>query len=404
MNLVSRLAEYCREQHFPVWVVGGGVRDRLLGRPAVDVDVVTSFALARARDFAADARAFYVVLDRERGTARVVNRQDRSDQLDFNELAGDLETDLRRRDFTLNAIACELPDWLTDEPTWLDPTGGVTDLRARVLRAVSDRSLLDDPLRTLRAFRFAAVLGLTVEPETARLVAQAAPRLADIPGERVLQEWLPLLRADEAPQALPQLATTGLLRALLPDWPADRADRLSALGPVLEFYRSQPRLAAWLAHPDRLPLLRFASLLGPGGPAAATVTQRFCLSRAQRKCLAAMRLDVTVDPSPGRAALAELLLGHGRDGLGALAVAAADGRLESPKLRAVVEALEQEVLPAYESNPWVTGRQLQAQLGVEPCEAYGPALAAARLAQVGGAAATPAEALEFARRALQNDD
>ena len=153
------------------WLVGGAVRDRLLGRGTGDFDVAvaaTRETLARALARAAGGHPF--ALSEGFGAWRVVARDHRW-QLDLLPLGGDtIEEDLAQRDLTINAIAEPLAG---GEP--VDPFGGIDDLRAGRLRMVSPGAFAADPLRTLRLARLACELGFEVEPDTLGGRASRAP-------------------------------------------------------------------------------------------------------------------------------------------------------------------------------------------------------------------------------------
>ena len=197
----------------PVWVVGGAVRDRLIGRSTDDVDLVAQGdvePLARRLAKAKGGAAF--PLSEAFGAWRVTERAG-TWQVDLMPLEGDsIEQDLARRDFTVNAMA-----ELLDGGELLDPFGGRADLEARRLRLVSSTAIEDDPLRIMRLARLSVELSLDVEA-TARASAQAnAPRLADVAAERVFGE-LKRIIAGPAPQlGVALLDALGALGVVLPE-------------------------------------------------------------------------------------------------------------------------------------------------------------------------------------------
>lgn len=393
MDLVSRLLALTEPRDEPVWLVGGCVRDRLLGRDSPDLDAVTVGAVELAKRLAKSARAFFVLLDDGRGTARVITR-DRRTQLDLTELTVDLETDLRRRDFTINAIACPLADWRSAAPAYLDPCGGIDDLRAQRIRAVTAQSLGDDPLRVLRAYRFQATLGFQVEPRTAERVRAAAPRLGEVAAERVWQEWLPLLASPGAVRALEAMAADGVLSGVAP---VAEPARVAALEPAVAVLAE--RLPGWLDEDDRRPLLRFAALLGPeGAEPTAEVARRLAMSRAQRRRLTAYRTAPRA--ASDRTALAALALAEGEEAAGILALTAALGQLTEETLGKALAILAEKVFPVMRSKPLLSGHDLQQELGLAPGPAYGPVLAAVRLAELAGRVTGRDEALALAAEVL----
>ncbi len=213
--LLDELRPLLMQQDVPVYLVGGAVRDALLGRPSKDLDFITPRHTLRLTFQVADALgAPAYVLDRERETGRVVlPRQGMT--LDFARFrAADLETDLRARDFSVNALA--LPAAARTTASLIDPCGGLADLQARQLRLASAAALRHDPVRALRAVRLALSLEFTLLPETKTTVAAAAPLLNQVSIERVRDELLKLLETAVPHQAMAMLHELGLLAQTLP--------------------------------------------------------------------------------------------------------------------------------------------------------------------------------------------
>ncbi|NQE32992.1 CCA tRNA nucleotidyltransferase [Microcoleus asticus] len=168
----------------PAYLVGGAVRDALLGRRShyFDLDfVMLTRAVKTARKIADRTNGGFVLLDAERQIARVVFAGGTVDLAQAE--GGSLEGDLLRRDFRINAIACNP---FTGEI--IDPLDGQTDLRLGLLRMVSRSNLEDDPLRLLRAYRQAAQLGFAIEAETQSAIRELAPLLSRVAVERVRTE------------------------------------------------------------------------------------------------------------------------------------------------------------------------------------------------------------------------
>lgn len=206
------------EHEARVWLVGGALRDHFLQRAALDLDFAAARdALGLARRAADRLGGAYYPLDRARGTGRVVLRTPdrRRRTLDFADLRGpDIESDLRARDFTVNALALAL-----DAPGRLvDPTGGLLDLRQRRLRACAADSIAADPVRALRAVRLAAELDLRIEPETVAQIHSGAAGLAGVAAERVRDELFRALELPRAGGALRALERLGLLDTVLPEF------------------------------------------------------------------------------------------------------------------------------------------------------------------------------------------
>jgi len=163
------------------YLVGGAIRDELLGRPVFDVDVACREPEAAARAYADAQGGAVVPLSERHGAWRVAYRDGRT--VDFTPLQGGIADDLATRDFTVNAIARRL-----GSADHVDPLGGVPDLESRTLRAVSDEVFRADPLRLLRAVRLEDELGLGIDSETEALVRRDASLAGAPAGERILGE------------------------------------------------------------------------------------------------------------------------------------------------------------------------------------------------------------------------
>ena len=202
----------------PAWVVGGTVRDELLGRPTADLDLVVAGdvpAAAKALSRAARGPAFE--LSDAFGAWRVVGPGHRW-QVDLTPVqGGSLDDDLGKRDFTVNAMARPLAGGEV-----VDPHGGAADLAAGRLRMVSARAFDDDPLRALRLARFAAELGLAPEPETVAAARERAPRIVEVAAERVFAELKRVVAADRVLEGLALMDALGLTEHVLPELSALR--------------------------------------------------------------------------------------------------------------------------------------------------------------------------------------
>jgi tRNA nucleotidyltransferase/poly(A) polymerase len=163
------------------WLVGGALRDELLGRPVVDVDVACRRPEEAARAYAGRVGGAPFPLSEQHGAWRVALRDGRT--VDFTPLRGTIEGDLATRDFTVNALARPLAGGEI-----VDPSGGLDDVALRSLRAVTETIFEDDPLRLLRAVRLEDELGFRLAPLTEELVRAHARLAAQPAGERILAE------------------------------------------------------------------------------------------------------------------------------------------------------------------------------------------------------------------------
>jgi poly(A) polymerase len=218
---LRHLLVFAQQCGVELYTVGGTLRDICLGRPAQDIDLaMRGDVMGFAMRFANHLGAAYVPMDVERGEARVVYRK--RDVIDFARLRGDsISDDLGRRDFTINAMACPLGTFMAHAtPELIDPYGGWYDMRARVVRMVSDATFRDDPLRLLRAFRLAATLDFAIAPGTLIVMEPVVSRLIDVAPERVHGELLKLFGAPDSTPHVIAMARLGLLEVLFPEFAA----------------------------------------------------------------------------------------------------------------------------------------------------------------------------------------
>jgi putative nucleotidyltransferase with HDIG domain len=197
----------------PAWIVGGAVRDRLLGRETTDVDIaLAGDPETAARAVARVAGGTPFALSDAFGAWRVVGRG-HAWHVDLVRLRDDdLAADLAARDFTVNAMAEPLGGG-----ELLDPHGGRADLDARRLRMVGPGAFADDPLRTLRAARIATELELAVDPRTAEAVRERAPDLARVAAERVFAELKRIVAGERPVAGLELMDELGLVAVVLPE-------------------------------------------------------------------------------------------------------------------------------------------------------------------------------------------
>ena len=280
------LGEVVRTRQVQAFLVGGTVRDLALGRPTVDLDLaLPAHTLAVARELARAIHGTFVLLDEAERTARVVAGEVILDLTEFR--APTLEGDLKGRDFTVNALALDLNEILSGGPAQVfDPTGGLEDLAAGHIQVVAPQNLEDDPLRLLRAYRFAATLEFSLTADTAQAVRRYAGQFGRVAGERVHHELFLLLAAPHAAAVLYDMDGTGLLCQVFPEM-ADMKGveqkgyhHLDVFGHTLEtvrgveevlaappaFFRdAAPAISAYAAVPPRPVLLKLAALYHDAG-------------------------------------------------------------------------------------------------------------------------------------------
>ena len=199
-----------------IYLVGGAVRDMLLGRLSRDLDfALPSKGISTARKVANSLNADFMILDNERDTGRVIHTAEDGSRtfLDFAVYRGTtLDEDLRNRDFTMNAIAFHLKD-----QTIIDPLNGASDLRTKLIRACSPTSISDDSVRILRAIRQAAEFEFKIELDTRKAMKQSAKLLPNISPERKRDELFKILDGPQPDAAIRALEMLGVFPYLLPE-------------------------------------------------------------------------------------------------------------------------------------------------------------------------------------------
>ena len=213
------LREFIVSVEVEAFLVGGCVRDALMGRESHDVDAaVQGDALALGRDLARRLGGSFVPLDPVRGIARVVSR-DGGPTLDLAAMDGSVEQDLARRDFTIDAMA--LPIGMSGREEWtqavIDPFGGREDLEGGLVRMVSDGVFQEDPSRLLRGVRLARSFGFDMDGDTAAKIREQAHLVDSVASERVRDEFLTLLSLDGPAEMLHLLDDLGLLCRIVPE-------------------------------------------------------------------------------------------------------------------------------------------------------------------------------------------
>jgi poly(A) polymerase len=205
-DITSSLSDFYKKR--PVYLVGGTIRDILLERETKDYDLfVVGNGVEFARQFQREIGGRFILLDEARDEARVV-----IGNLIFDFNGGiDIESDLARRDFTINSMAMKLPS-----SRIIDPFGGRADLRRGIIKTTREENLSNDALRILRAFRFKSLYGFSIERKTRYAIGRFAYLLKDIAKERIKTEVFFILEAETSWHALKEMAYMGVLCEIIP--------------------------------------------------------------------------------------------------------------------------------------------------------------------------------------------
>ncbi len=215
------IAQALEEQAADAYVVGGYLRDVLLGRASRDIDIaIASDVASVGKRLAGKLDGSFFLLDAERQIGRIALQEEHSvlHYVDLTSYSGDIREDLGRRDFTIDAMALPLTSTAADlRSDLLDAFNGVADLSARSIRAVQDDVFKNDGLRLLRAVRLCAELDFEIDAHTAEVARRDASYLASASAERQRDELMRIMETPRAGQAMYQLDELGLLCLLIPE-------------------------------------------------------------------------------------------------------------------------------------------------------------------------------------------
>ena len=393
----------------PVYVVGGAVRDALLGRVRAELDldlVIPAGAVAVARQLATAHRAGFVLLDAERQIARVVFP---GMTVDIAQQDGSSITDdLARRDYTLNAIAYDL-----QTKKLIDPLNGTQDIQQRTLRMVSKYNLISDPLRLLRAYRQGAQLNFTIESDTRRAIRELVPLLTTVAAERVLMELRYLLQASSSSQWLVAMVADDLLTGWLKIPGRDVADRLAkfdrACQLIQQYYpaldRELDRAFRDTIAISRKSLGKFTILLSPDLQLATAQMLRLTFSSAEIQ-LVSTAITYLPQLVGTEMSLREQYFWFQSVGnnFPLLVILAITTGVELVDLVTLIDRYLDPHNQVAHPTPLVSGRDLVESLQIAPSPTIGKLLTEIQIARIMGKISTPANAIQFARKLILSID
>ncbi|MCC0176085.1 CCA tRNA nucleotidyltransferase [Waterburya agarophytonicola K14] len=372
------------------YLVGGSVRDALLQRYKTPLDldfVLPENTISTAKDIANFYGVGFVILDKEREIARVVFPQG---TLDFARQEGDsLVTDLKRRDFTINAIAYNV-----SSQQLIDPFDGVADLEQRVLRMISPTNLEDDPLRLLRAYRQAAQLDFNIESNTRKAICDRANLLSTIAPERVQAELNYIFTTSQGNKWLAAAQEDGLLQFWLPNIDTDKIKQLDRVENAIEVCSN-----LGLNQPELSILSKLATLVSTDEVAAEAEVARLKYSRSEIKAVAkTVKHLPCLQIMTNQISLREQYFWFldVKDIFPILMVRAIATGVSLDLLNPLIERyLNPEDLVAHPQS-LVTGNDLIGKLNLKPSPMIGTLLTEIQIAQIESKISTPQEALDFA--------
>ena len=388
INLPKNLSQLLES----AYLVGGSVRDALLQRHQkfLDLDfVLPKEAIATARKIANLYHGGFVILDEAREIARVVFDWG---TLDLAQQEGSsLETDLTRRDFTINAIACNL-----HLRELVDPFEGLKDLQQGIIRAISYQNLEDDPLRLLRAYRQAAQLDFTIEAETRTALRDRAFLIQTVAAERVQAELNYIFIAPQKNKWLSLAIEDGLLEYWLPD--AAITVEFEAVDEGIEYC-----LESGLNHPELKIVVHLAGLVAADAEEAEIQLTQLKYSRAQIKAV-----TKTIKHLPKLQQMSEQMSLREqyfwflsvKDVFPILVVRAIATKVPRSILTPLIQRYSNPEDPIVYPQCLVRGNDLIRELNLKPSPLIGKLLTEIQIAQIESKISTPQQAINFARSIL----
>lgn len=367
-------------------------------------------AIETASELAKACSAGFVVLDADRNIARVVFDQI---TVDFAQQQGEsLETDLRRRDFTINAIAYHP---LTQ--TFVDPLGGKTDIANKTIRMVSPENLAADPLRLMRGYRQAAQLGFNIEPATQQTIHQLAPKLQQASIERVRSELDALLSAANGTVQLKSILEHQLLQFCLPHFNRSSLKQIQAIDrAIAQIKITQPdyanRLQQWTkpvpagCHRSWVKAAKLSCVTsGEKAIAQAELTQLSYSKAEIQVILCLVKVAPTIESLKTRELSRSeqffLFKLAGKNFLAIALLALAQG-VEWAKIEPMIIRFLDPVDAIAHAQTLITGTEIMQQLNIKPGPELGKLIQAVERAQAEGHITTPAAAIDWLRNMDSN--
>jgi poly(A) polymerase len=208
MDFLEKIKEYADEKNIDMYMVGGAVRDKIMGKPIADYDfAVCGDCHAVAKEVASLLQGSYINMHEDVGRVVVDHAM-----FDFCNLKGkDIEEDLRKRDFTINSIGINIRSG-----KMVDVTGGIEDINKKIIKHTYENSFDDDPLRLLRAVRLSSSLDFKIDEDTKRIIKEKSHLLSMIAGERILDELYKILESKKSHIYFKLLDHLNLLEVIFP--------------------------------------------------------------------------------------------------------------------------------------------------------------------------------------------
>ena len=408
---MHQLYEFAKMHKVTLFLVGGSVRDLLLNRRTTDFDfTLQSDTLTFAKMFAKSIKSPFIQLEENPPTARVIvslpDEVPSQFQIDFTQFRGEtLIDDLRLRDLTINAMAIPLETIMeSDNPEVIDPCDGQSDIASRLLQFPSEQVIVDDPLRMMRIFRFAAQLDFEISKVSLEQVQTHQHRLPNVSRERTRDELLKVLKVEKSAPYLQQMGKAGLLAQVFPTgdilpgyW--DMLDHFEAyqLPESLDSYRDE--ISTFLneememfAH--RNSLIKLCILFQE---CVNDIGNLLKLSRKSVQFLKSLVSghQILIDCNYTRNEIIDFLRTVGSDWWGILLFSTVIQPISSERIRGIVNIYYNHLLPILKHGRLITGKDLILHYGLKAGKEIGMLLEQVEKRQFYGEIRTRDEAIKF---------
>ncbi len=407
-----------KELNSKVYIVGGIIRDYLTGtvNKNTDMDFTSDMALKLARKFSRRTGGSFVMLDEEEETGRVVIKKNRNSELtmDFSQTRGnDIIDDIYKRDFTINSISISFNDCFSGhECNFIDPTSGIDDIKNKIIRVVSENSLTDDPLRMVRAFRFASKLNFNISPDTLKLIESYKDRIIRVSRERIETELFKMLDSDQSSKYVKQMYDSGLFMAIIPEVPQQDWHIYETLENILsgEFIHMFPEYSEeiniYMAGPSRKSMTKFSFLLQGTYNSIENICRNLKMSNYKTDTITRLvtyyRDIVQGKNKTGNIFILDFFRNTGNDGIAILFTALSAGIVSREEVTHILNIYYNKIKPLWGSPRLIKGHDLIELFNLKPGPEFKKIFYLIEEQQVEEIIKTREEALKFVENILRN--
>ncbi len=416
--LYGELFLLSKELDSNVYIVGGIVRDYITGtiNKNTDIDFTSDKALKLARKFSRKAGGSFVMLDEEEETGRVVIKKNRNCEvtMDFSQTRGNnIIDDIYKRDFTINSIAISFNDCFSGhECNFIDPAGGIEDIKNKVIRVVSENSLTDDPLRMVRAFRFASKLNFDISPDTIKSIESHKDKIRWVSRERIETELFKMLDYDQSSKYVKQMYECGLFTAIIPeatqqDWYIYKKLETILSGEFIHIFPEySEEIKNYMTGPSRKSMIKFGFLLQGTYNLIENICRNLKMSNYKTDTVTGLvtyyRDIVQEKNKTGNTFILDFFRKTGNDGIAILFTALSAGIVSKEEVTHILNIYYNKIKPLWESPRLIKGHDLIELFNLKPGPNFKKILYKIEEQQIEGIIKTREEALKFLENILRN--